>query len=103
MPYPNTVTSHLSGSGVSVAEPEAAYRISNNDEDYIGLATIDSQLSESVEPSVPDASQPVTPSNTICNPRNAQAAFDRIEFEGLTQTEIDSLAEYALFIKSRRK
>ena len=31
------------------------------------------------------------------------AAFNRIEFEGLTQEEIDSLAEYAAFIKSRRK
>ena len=31
-----------------------------------------------------------------------QAAFNRIEFEGLTQGEVDSLAEYALFIKFRR-
>jgi len=30
-------------------------------------------------------------------------AFDRIEFKGMTQSEIDLLAEYALFIKSRRK
>ena len=32
-----------------------------------------------------------------------QAAFDRSEFVGLTQDETDMLAEYAEFIKSRRK
>jgi len=35
--------------------------------------------------------------------RNAQVAFNRVEFEGLTHEEIDLLAEYAEFIKSRRK
>jgi len=40
---------------------------------------------------------------TIKDPSNAQAAFRRIEFEGLTQEELDLLAEYAVFIKSRRK
>jgi len=34
---------------------------------------------------------------------DAQTAFDRVEFDGLTQDEIDKLAEYAIFIKSRRK
>jgi len=34
---------------------------------------------------------------------NSLAVFNRIEFEGLTQAEIDVLAEYADFIKSRRK
>ena len=33
---------------------------------------------------------------------NAGEAFNRVEFEGLTQGEIDLLAEYAAFIKSRR-
>ena len=37
------------------------------------------------------------------NHQNGQSAFDRIEFKDLTQGEIDLLAEYALFIKSRRK
>jgi len=32
-----------------------------------------------------------------------RVAFNQIEFEGLTQKEIDLLAEYAMFIKSRRK
>jgi len=35
--------------------------------------------------------------------QSGQTAFDRIEFTGLTLEEIDLLAEYALFIKSRRK
>ena len=35
--------------------------------------------------------------------RNEQVAFNRVEFEGLTLEEIDLLAEYAEFIKSRRK
>ena len=34
--------------------------------------------------------------------RNMHKAFDRAEFEGLTQEEVDLLAEYAVFIKSRR-
>jgi len=45
----------------------------------------------------------VSEPNTVYGVSNAQAAFERIEFEGLTQNEIDLLAEYALFIKSRRK
>jgi len=32
-----------------------------------------------------------------------KTAFDRVEFAGLTQEEIEILAEYAVFIKSRRK
>ncbi|MCL2821499.1 MAG: helix-turn-helix domain-containing protein [Oscillospiraceae bacterium] len=37
------------------------------------------------------------------NLNNEQSAFNRVEFNGLTQEEIDLLSEYALFIKSRRK
>jgi len=37
------------------------------------------------------------------NHGNTKTAFNRVEFEDLTQEEIDSLAEYAVFIKSRRK
>jgi len=32
-----------------------------------------------------------------------QIAFRRSEFEGLTQSEVDKLAEYAEFIKAQRK
>ena len=35
--------------------------------------------------------------------QNTKAALKRIEFEDLTHEEIDLLAEYAVFIKSRRK
>jgi transcriptional regulator with XRE-family HTH domain len=35
--------------------------------------------------------------------KDKQITFDRIEFEDLTREEIDILAEYAVFIKSRRK
>jgi len=35
--------------------------------------------------------------------QSGQDAFDRTEFKGLTLKEIDLLAEYALFIKSRRE
>jgi len=34
--------------------------------------------------------------------QEAQSPFDRVEFEGLKKEEIDLLAEYAEFIKSRR-
>jgi len=32
-----------------------------------------------------------------------QSAFNRAEFNSMTQEEIEMLAEYAVFIKSRRK
>ena len=103
MPSTDAGTSPLLSSVVSVSEPEATYRISDNNENNIEPTKVGSQLSASVESSTPDASQPATPSNATYSPRSAQVAFDRIEFDGLTQAEIESLAEYALFIKSRRK
>ncbi|MCL2628965.1 MAG: helix-turn-helix domain-containing protein [Oscillospiraceae bacterium] len=42
-------------------------------------------------------------SNNNNGHHSLQNAFDRVEFTGLTQEEIDILAEYAVFIKSRRK
>ena len=44
-----------------------------------------------------------TPPNTANGLLNTHTAFNRIEFDDLTQEEIDLLAEYAAFIKSRRK
>ena len=41
--------------------------------------------------------------NSNKNLRDTHADFDRTEFDGLTQDEIGLLAEYAAFIKSRRK
>ena len=42
-------------------------------------------------------------SNIANGHHSLQRAFDRVEFKGLTQEEIDNLAEYAVFIRSRRK
>ena len=103
MPYTDADTSLLSGSVISVSEPETEYCISDKEEDSTGLATIDSPPSASSESSIPDTTKPATPPNTTYGNRNAQATFDRIEFEGLTQGEVGLLAEYALFVKSRRK
>ena len=44
-----------------------------------------------------------TASKTTNNYDEVLATFDRTEFHGLTKDEIDLLAEYAAFIKSRRK
>ena len=103
MLYPDVDAPRSAGSGISVSEPETEYCVNDKNENYIELATVGSQLSASVGSSMPDTSQPATPLNTVYDSRNAQAAFNRVEFEGLTQGEIDLLAEYALFIKSRRE
>jgi len=50
-----------------------------------------------------DAITPSVSPGTTDNFRSANAAFNRTEFDGLTQSEIELLAEYAEFIKSRRK
>ena len=54
-----------------------------------------------------DADLYVSESEVLYNKKKSApeqcAAFNRIEFEDLTQKEIDLLAEYAMFIKSRRK
>jgi len=44
----------------------------------------------------------VSESETVYGLQNTESAFNRAEFAGLTQEEIDLLAEYAMFIKSRR-
>jgi len=44
-----------------------------------------------------------TSSNTTNDYDEVLTAFDRTEFHGLTKDEIELLAEYAVFIKSRRK
>jgi len=91
------------GYDISVSESEATYSINGKNENISEQARVDSQLSANVKSSIPDATKPATPLNTTYGSRNVQTAFNRIEFEGLTQEEVDSLAEYAEFIKSRRK
>jgi len=53
--------------------------------------------------SVSESSTSYTKSTSTKNLRDTPSAFNRAEFDGLTQSEIDLLAEYAEFIKSRRK
>jgi len=101
--YSDVDTSRLTGSRISVSEPDPAYCINGKNDNYIDPATVDSQYSASEGSAVPDASQPAAPANAINRSRSIQAAFDRIEFEGLSQGEVDLLAEYASFIKFRRK
>jgi len=93
----------LAGSGISVSGQKAVYYTNGKNESSIEPAAIDNQLTAPEASSDPDASQLATSSNTTYGLRSTQAAFNRIEFEGLTQGELDLLAEYALFIKSRRK
>jgi len=53
-----------------------------------------------------DSNMFVAEAETVYNTSNfkdTHSAFDRDEFDGLTKDEIDLLAEYAAFIKSRRK
>jgi len=50
-----------------------------------------------------EAITPAAAPNATDDFRSANAAFNRTEFDGLTQSEMELLAEYAEFIKSRRK
>ena len=103
LPYPNVDTSCKTGSGKTVSESKVAYCINGKNEDYIEQKTIDKQLNAYVGSSIPDSSQPATSASTADSSQNAQVALNRNEFEDLTQGELDLLAEFASFIKSRRK
>jgi len=52
---------------------------------------------------VVNAMEATTAPNTTDVLLDARATFSRPEFDGLTQSEIELLAEYAEFIKSRRR
>jgi len=65
---------------------------------------VDRTLNPVVDSSLPvESDLSVSEHITEYKLQSKQTAFDRIEFKGLTLKEIDLLAEYALFIKSRRK
>lgn len=102
-PYPDVDTPRFTGSAISVSEPGSAYSINNKSENTIAPAAVDNQLCAPRGPSIPDTTKPATPAHTTYGLLDAQAAFIRSEFEGLTQGETDMLAEYAAFIKLRRK
>jgi transcriptional regulator with XRE-family HTH domain len=103
MSYPDDDTLRLPDSDLSVFEVNAAYRTNGKNVSFVEPASVGSESRAPDGTSIPNVATPVTPSNTAFSFRNTQTAFDRIEFEGLTQAEVSLLAEYAEFIKSRRK
>jgi len=68
-----------------------------NHDAYISNPAIDLSVSEA------SVSFKTHQLNTTCDYDDIRTSFDRTEFHGLTKDEIDLLAEYAAFIKSRRK
>ena len=103
MPSTDIDTLRLADSDLSVSEPIAAYGIKSKNANSAESAAVDGCLSAPSESSIPDTARQAAPPNTTNSLRSAQAAFNRTEFEGLTDEEINLLAEYAEFIKSRRK
>ena len=93
----------LADSDLSISKPIAAYGINCKNVNSVESAAVGSHLSASTESSNTDTTKQAAPPNNTYSLRNAQAAFNRIEFEGLTHEEMNLLAEYAEFIKSRRK
>ncbi|MDR2571806.1 MAG: hypothetical protein LBD23_16130, partial [Oscillospiraceae bacterium] len=91
--YPDVDATHLNGVTLSVSEPETTYSITGKYENPI---------------------EPKTAGRALCVPDESSLSdkeilidyiklFNRPEFKGLAQDELDLLAEYAMFIKSRRK
>ena len=103
MPSTDVDTLRLADSDISISEPIAAYGINCKNLSFDESAAVNSYFSVSHESSIPYATTQAVPPNTTNSLRNAQTAFNRIEFDGLTHEEINLLAEYAEFIKSRRK
>jgi transcriptional regulator with XRE-family HTH domain len=99
--YANFDKPHSDGAAASVSDAIITY-IENPAERELARLTSDGiQLSTSGDFPTPDAVKTIM-FNTPDNSSNTQTGFIRSEFEGLTQEEIDKLAEYAEFIKSRR-
>jgi hypothetical protein len=89
MSYPDIDAMDITSSDMSVSESIAAYSINNKNNKTVESVTTDCLPGVLVEISASDI---IT-----------KTAFYRKEFEGLTSEEVDMLAEYADFIKSRRK
>jgi transcriptional regulator with XRE-family HTH domain len=85
----------------SVSDTIIAYNENPAEGDPARLTSDSIQLSAFGDLPTPDAAKTMV-LNTPDNNLNTQTGFIRSEFEGLTQEEIDKLAEYAEFIKSRR-
>jgi len=102
-PYPDADSSRLPVSDMSVSEPKVEYNTNDRNKSCIGLATVGSKLYASEKSSTSAALQHAAKTNSTYIPLSSQVSFDRSEFKGLTHEEIDLIAEYAEFIKSRRK
>ena len=74
--YPNIVPQKTTDSDIYVSEPIVAYK---------------------------KGVQSTVTSSITSDPHMTNSAFNRIEFNDLTQKEIEQLAEYAAYIKFRRK
>jgi len=85
------------------------YQMLHTGDDTLHLADSDMSVLDSktiydiMGASDPNTSKPATPSNATSTKQNIHTALDRVEFENLTLEEMDLLAEYALFLKYRRK
>jgi hypothetical protein len=98
-----TNASNVSDFDINVSEPDTAYSLNKEKSKLIESTVVDKPSSVSVETSIADTTNTIATAITTFSSRNALEAFNRTEFEDLTINEIESLAEYALFIKSRRK
>ena len=103
VPYQDADSQHLSDNGISVSENNTVYNQTGKSGKLIDSATINNQLRTSDRTPTTDTTKSGALSDSVFDFRNTRASFDRIEFDGLTQEETDLLAEYAIFIKSRRK
>jgi len=79
--------------GDSILTPDLVPTVSTSSDIYVSEAKM----------SYKKAMQSTTVSKETNDFQLANVAFDRNEFTDLTQSEIEMLAEYAAFIKSRRK
>jgi transcriptional regulator with XRE-family HTH domain len=86
---------------ISVSDAIIAYNENSAERDPARLTSDGIQLSASSDLPTQKKTKTMVLS-TPDNNSNTQTGFTRSEFEGLTQEEIDKLAEYAEFIKSRR-
>ncbi|MDR2570878.1 MAG: helix-turn-helix domain-containing protein [Oscillospiraceae bacterium] len=90
---PDVDATHLNGVTLSVSEPETIYSITGEYENPIEPKTVGRALCVPDESSLSDKEKLI----------DYIKLFNRPEFKGLAQDELDLLAEYAMFIKSRRK
>ena len=101
--YADASDSLLDGNASVVNEATVVYKGNIADDDSAKNAPTGLHPDELSGPSGSHIKKAASTSSAVpIGHRDAQAVFSRSEFEGLTQEEIDKLAEYAEFIKSQR-